>query len=127
MRGHELHPAHSAGARDRQVGAVVGLDFVDRREDLPGHAVLGRGGLVDRQQEQGDAVEGERLGGSRRAASAAARAPASAAISCGAEGDVVRAPRRRLVSRLAPAAPVRVVVGAGGRRLVEVPGFFCLR
>ena len=47
--------------RDRQVGAVVGLDFVDRGEDLPRHAVLDRRRLVDRQQEQRDPVEGQRL------------------------------------------------------------------
>ncbi len=64
---HELHPADRAGRRDRQVGSVVGLDLVDRGEDLPRHSVLHRGGLVDRQQEQRDAIEGQRLRGSRRA------------------------------------------------------------
>ncbi len=32
---HELHPADGACGRDRLVGAVVGLDLVDRGEDLP--------------------------------------------------------------------------------------------
>ena len=52
---HELHPADGAGGRDVQVAAVVGLDLVDRREDLPADAVLDAGGLVDRQQEERDA------------------------------------------------------------------------
>ena len=51
---HELHPALRAGGRDVEVAAVVGLDLVDRREDLPAHAVLDAGGLVDRQQEDRD-------------------------------------------------------------------------
>jgi len=42
-RGHELHPAHGAGARDVEVAPVVGLDLVDRGEDLPAHAVLDAG------------------------------------------------------------------------------------
>src|SRR2546422_7588877 len=46
----------SSRAGYREVVAVVGLDLVDRGEDLPRHSVLGRGGLVDRQQEQRDAV-----------------------------------------------------------------------
>src|SRR5439155_12476753 len=54
-------PPDRARRRHRQVVAVVGLDFVDRGEDLPGNAVLGRGGLVDGEQEQGNAVVGERL------------------------------------------------------------------
>ena len=37
--------------RDVQVAPVVGLDLVDRRQDLPADAVLDPGGLVDRQQE----------------------------------------------------------------------------
>ena len=41
--------------RDVEVAAVVGLDLVDRGEDLPAHAVLDAGGLVDRQQERRDA------------------------------------------------------------------------
>ena len=52
--GHELHPADRAGGGDVQVAAVVGLDLVDRRQDLPAHAVLDAGGLVDRQQERRD-------------------------------------------------------------------------
>ena len=66
-RGHELHPPDGAGGRHRQVVAVIGLDFVDRREDLPRHAVLRRGRLVDGQQEQGDAVVGKGLNRGRRA------------------------------------------------------------
>ncbi len=62
-RGHELHPADRSGRGDRLVGAVVGLDFVDRRQDLPRHAVLHGRSLVDRQQECGNAVERERLRG----------------------------------------------------------------
>ena len=54
-RGHELHPAHGAGGRDVEVAPVVGLDLVDRGQDLPAHAVLDAGGLVDRQQERRDA------------------------------------------------------------------------
>ena len=54
-RGHELHPAHGAGGRDVEVAPVVGLDLVDRGEDLPAHAVLDAGGLVDREQEGRDA------------------------------------------------------------------------
>ena len=72
-RGHELHPAHGARARDAQVAAVVGLDLVDRRQDLPAHAVLDPGRLVDRQQEDRHAERvdevardvGRRLGGHR--------------------------------------------------------------
>ena len=52
--GHELHPAERAGRRDVQVAAVVGLDLVDRGQDLPADAVLGAGGLVDREQEGRD-------------------------------------------------------------------------
>ncbi len=51
---HELHPAERAGRGDVQVAAVVGLDLVDRREDLPADAVLDAGGLVDREQEGRD-------------------------------------------------------------------------
>ena len=40
-RGQELHPALGAGARNRQVAAVVGLDLVDRREHLPRDSVGG--------------------------------------------------------------------------------------
>ncbi len=58
---HELHPPHGARARHRQVAAVVRLDFVDGREDLPRHPVLHGGGLVDGKQEQRDAVEAEGL------------------------------------------------------------------
>ena len=50
-RGHELHPAHGARGGDVEVAAVVGLDLVDRRQDLPADPVLDAGGLVDRQQE----------------------------------------------------------------------------
>ena len=50
-RGHELHPAERAGGADVEVAAVVGLDLVDRREDLPADPVLDPRGLVDRQQE----------------------------------------------------------------------------
>ena len=53
--GDELHPPDRAGAGDVEVAAVVRLDLVDRGEDLPRHAVLDAGGLVDRQQEHGDA------------------------------------------------------------------------
>ena len=52
--GHELHPAHGAGGRDVEVAPVVGLDLVDRGQDLPAHAVLDARGLVDRQQERRD-------------------------------------------------------------------------
>ena len=52
--GHELHPAQRAGGGDVEVAAVVGLDLVDRGQDLPAHAVLRAGGLVDRQQERRD-------------------------------------------------------------------------
>ena len=52
--GHELHPAERAGGGDVQVAAVVGLDLVDRGQDLPAHAVLDAGGLVDREQERRD-------------------------------------------------------------------------
>src|SRR5262249_28585049 len=51
---------------DRLVAAVVGLDFVDRGEDLPRHAIPDGGGLVDGEQKQRDPVEPERLGGYRR-------------------------------------------------------------
>ncbi len=51
---HELHPAERAGRAHVQVAAVVGLDLVDRGEDLPAHAVLDAGGLVDREQERRD-------------------------------------------------------------------------
>ena len=53
-RGHELHPALRAGRRDVEVAAVVGLDLVDRRQDLPRHAVLDPRRLVDRQQKRRD-------------------------------------------------------------------------
>ena len=43
-----------AGGGDVEVAAVVGLDLVDRGEDLPAHAVLDAGGLVDREQERRD-------------------------------------------------------------------------
>ncbi len=48
-RGHELHPAQRAGAGDVEVAPVVGLDLVDRREDLPADAVLRARRLVDRE------------------------------------------------------------------------------
>ena len=53
-RGHELHPAEGAGARDVQVASVVGLDLVDRGQDLPANAVLDSGRLIDREQEGRD-------------------------------------------------------------------------
>ena len=53
--GHELHPADGAGGGDVLVAAVVGFDFVDAGQYLPAHAVFDAGGLVDRQQEWGDA------------------------------------------------------------------------
>ena len=53
-RREELHPADRAGAGDVEVGAEAGLDFVDRREHLPGDPVFGAAGLVDRQQEGRD-------------------------------------------------------------------------
>src|SRR5262249_3358827 len=53
-RGDELHPALGAGGGDVQVGAEGGLDLVDRGEHLPGDAVLGAAGLVDRQEEGRD-------------------------------------------------------------------------
>ena len=53
-RRHELHPAEGARGGDVQVAAVVGLDLVDRGEDLPAHAVLHAGGLVDREEEGRD-------------------------------------------------------------------------
>ncbi len=66
--GHELHPAHRTGGGYREVVAIVGLDLVDRREDLPRHPVLDARGLVDRQQEQGHPIKFERLRGDRRLA-----------------------------------------------------------
>ena len=53
-RGHELHPAQRAGGGDVEVAAVVRLDLVDRRQDLPADAVLDAGGLVDREEEGRD-------------------------------------------------------------------------
>ena len=50
----ELHPADRAGRGGVEVGAVVGLDLVDRCERLPGDAVGGARGLVDRKQERRD-------------------------------------------------------------------------
>ena len=52
--GHELHPALGARGRHAQVAAVVGLDLVDRGQQLPADAVLRARGLVDRQQERRD-------------------------------------------------------------------------
>ncbi len=52
----ELHPALGAGAGDREVLSVVGLDFVDGGEHLPGNAVARGRGLVDRQQDGRHAV-----------------------------------------------------------------------
>ena len=43
-----------AGGGDVEVAAVVGLDLVDRGQDLPADAVLHAGGLVDREQERRD-------------------------------------------------------------------------
>ena len=94
---HELHPADGAGRRDRLVGAVVGLDFVDRREDLPRHAVLDRRGLVDRQQEQRDAVE--------------ARAPASTRPSRPARRRALRPARRSTCG----ATATLLLAGTGAR------------
>ena len=51
-RRHELHPAQRPGGGHVQVAAVVGLDLVDRRQDLPADAVLDPGRLIDRQQER---------------------------------------------------------------------------
>ena len=48
-----IQPERARG-RDVEVAAVVGLDLVDRREDLPAHAVLDAGGLVEREQERRD-------------------------------------------------------------------------
>ena len=53
-RGHELHPADCAGRADVEIAPVVGLDAVDRGEDLPAHAVLDARGLVERKQEGRD-------------------------------------------------------------------------
>src|SRR5439155_20700987 len=50
----ELHPPDGAGGRDVEVAPVVGLDLVDRGEDLPPDAVLDARRLVDRQQERRD-------------------------------------------------------------------------
>ena len=52
--GHELHPALGAGRGHVQVAPVVGLDLVDRGQELPADAVLRARGLVDRQQERRD-------------------------------------------------------------------------
>src|SRR6185503_13534929 len=54
-RGQELHPPARARGGHGKVAAVVGLDLVDRRQDLPRDVVLDAGGLVDRQQERRDA------------------------------------------------------------------------
>ena len=53
-RGDELHPALGAGGGDVQVGSEGGLDLVDPGEHLPGDAVLGSAGLVDREEERRD-------------------------------------------------------------------------
>ena len=50
-RGDELHPPQRTGGGDVQVAPVVGLDLVDRRQDLPPHPVLDPRRLIDRQQE----------------------------------------------------------------------------
>ncbi len=49
--GHELHPPERARGGHVEVAAVVGLDLVDRREDLPADPVLDARGLVDGEQE----------------------------------------------------------------------------
>ena len=49
---HELHPADRPGRGHVQVTPVIGLDRVDRGEDLPRHVVAVTGGLVDRNQER---------------------------------------------------------------------------
>src|SRR6202044_3564855 len=51
----------------RKVGSEIGLHFVDSRQHGPRHAVLDRGRLVDRKQEQGNTVEVKRPGGGGRA------------------------------------------------------------
>ena len=68
-----------AGRADRQVAAVVGLDAVDRGEDLPAHAVLDAGGLVERKQEGRDleAVEQDVRDRARRRRRARVRAAVS--------------------------------------------------
>ena len=98
-RGQELHPAERAGGGDVEVAAVVGLDLVDRRQDLPADAVLDAGGLVDREQERRDPelVDEEVRDADRRGARLGQR-----------EGRVVE--RRRAVG-----------VAAGGRRPACAP------
>ncbi len=49
--GDELHPPQRTRRRHVQVAAVVGLDLVDRRQDLPPHPVLDPRRLIDRQQK----------------------------------------------------------------------------
>ncbi len=63
LGGQELHPALGAGAGDAEVASVVGLDLVDRGEDLPRDPVGGAGGLEDRQQERRDLEAFDEEGG----------------------------------------------------------------
>ena len=135
-----------AGGRDVQVAAVVGLDLVDRRQDLPADAVLDAGGLVDRQQEDrhaeladdevrdaGDAAPGRgarrrRSGwsGGRAVRRCAAWSSPVALLSCGpstsASGSE-RRPRRRLglvvVARRRLAPPLVAASGCPARSLVR--------
>ena len=83
--GHELHPADRAGARDRQVGAVVGLDFVDRRR---GSATARRTGRRRPcRSAAGTAACGRR------------RAPAAEALRGGEDGGQRAVPRRPTAAR----------------------------
>ena len=103
---HELHPAQRAGGGDVEVAPVVRLDLVDRGQDLPAHAVLDPGGLVDRQQEDrhpelADHEVGDTLGGggAREGVDEAGVARKGGAVGpAGLGPDRRAAPRRALAS-----------------------------
>ena len=109
-----IQPTRACG-RDRLVGAVVGLDLVDRREDLPRHSVLHGGRLIDRQQEQRDAVEGEGLGRCRGGGQLGRQRAGRSGCELGRGGYVVGTGGSFVP--VAPVAPVARVLDLG-RRLV---------
>ena len=117
-----------AGGGDVEVAAVVGLDLVDRRQDLPADAVLDAGGLVDREQERRDPelVDEEVRDADRRGAGQRQRegrvVERRRAVEVAARvGDLVGA-LARLADALADLAVGRLGVGRAARPCSGRPG-----
>ena len=131
-RGHELHPPERARRAHVEVAAVVGLDLVDRGQDLPADAVLDAGGLVDREQERRDPelvdeeVRHADAGGARLGERVGRVGRVGRAVGIHAAGGVVdrvahlvlRAPDA--IADVALGAVDRALLGAGDERLLRV-------